>query len=200
MAESFLKSRPSTLILGDNIFYRHNIGSLLSSASKRAKGATIFGYHVKSPHAYGIVEFDSNKKVLNIEEKPENPKSSFAITGLYFYDDKAVEYAKALSPSKRGELEITDLNQIYLEEDSLYLELMGRGYAWLDTGTHESLLEANQFVQTIEHRQGLKIACLEEIAFRKGWIGSISIEQSAYEMSGSDYGKYLKSLIKRRFV
>ena len=160
------------------------------------EGATIFAYHVNDPERYGVVEFDNNFKALNLEEKPINAKSNFAITGLYFYDEKVVEYSKKIQPSNRGELEITDLNQMYLEDKSLRVEIMGRGYAWLDTGTHESLLEAQQFIQTIEHRQGLKISCPEEIAFHKGWITLNDLHELAKPMSKNSYGKYLMRIIK----
>ena len=169
---------------------------LLQSTNMREDGASIFGYHVKDPERYGIVEFDQQGHVISLEEKPEKPKSNYAVTGLYFYDSKAVEYAKQIKPSYRGELEITDLNRMYLEEQTLSVELMGRGYAWLDTGTHESLLEANQFIQTIEHRQGLKISCPEEIAFQSGWISAEQLLDLAQPMAKNNYGKYLMQLLK----
>ena len=197
IGESFIGENPSALILGDNIFYSHSINQILNSANNRQDGATIFGYYVRDPERYGIVKFNKEKKVINIEEKPEKPKSNYAITGLYFYDSKVVDYAKKLKPSKRGEYEITDLNNFYLKENKLFLEVMGRGYTWLDTGTHESLLEANQFVQAIEHRQGLKIACLEEIALKKGWIGADEVKKLAIQKKASQYGQYLMSLVKQ---
>ncbi len=196
IGESFIGENPSALILGDNIFYSHSINQILDSANNRQEGATIFGYHVRDPERYGIVEFNKEGKVFGIEEKPKQPKSNYAITGLYFYDSKVVEYAKGLKPSKRGEYEITDLNKCYLKEKNLFLEVMGRGYTWLDTGTHESLLEANQFVQAIEHRQGLKIACLEEIALKKGWISADEVKKLAFQKKASHYGQYLMGLVE----
>ncbi len=195
LGESFIGDNLSTLILGDNIFYGHNFESLLSSANSRFDGATIFGYHVNDPERYGIAELDNNK-ILKISEKPKKPKSNFAITGLYFYDSEVVKYAKDLKPSVRGELEITDLNQVYLDKNKLFIEMMGRGYAWLDTGTHESLLEAGQFISTVENRQGLKIACPEEIAYRKKWISSKDLEELAKPLISSSYGEYLMKIIK----
>jgi glucose-1-phosphate thymidylyltransferase len=196
IAESFLDKAPSVLVLGDNIFHGHSFESKLTSVNKRTEGATIFVYHVNNPEQYGVVDFDERNRVIDIEEKPTNPKSNFAVTGLYFYDNKAVEYAKKIKPSLRGELEITDLNRIYLEEQNLSVEVMGRGYAWLDTGTHESLLEAQQFIQTIEHRQGLKISCPEEIAFHKEWITLQQLEKLALPMIKNGYGQYLLRIIK----
>ena len=187
IGEKFLDGSPSALVLGDNIFYGHSLASLLESADKDEIGASVFAYHVKDPERYGVVEFNKKYQAQSIEEKPKNPKSSYAVTGLYFYDNKATEYAKTIKPSSRGELEITDLNKIYLERGQLSVEIMARGYAWLDTGTHESLLEANQFVQTIEHRQGLKIACIEEIAWRKGWISSQEFQKVARKLLPSSY-------------
>ena len=198
IGEEFLAGLPSILILGDNIFYGHTLPKLLHAANQRASGATIFTYHIKDPERYGVVEFNQDGKVISLEEKPEQPKSNHVITGLYFYDNKAVEYAKQIKPSLRGELEITDLNRMYLQKQSLYVEQMGRGYAWLDTGTHESLLEANQFVQTIENRQGLLIACLEEIAFIKGWISDEQLELLAIHMIKSSYGQYLMKLLGKK--
>ena len=174
IGETFIGDNATALILGDNIFYGHDINSLLHSASEREQGATIFVYHVKDPERYGVAEFDQNNQVKSLEEKPINPKSNFAVTGLYFYDNQAVELAKQLQPSKRGELEITDLNKKYLEGNQLYVERMDRGYAWLDTGTHDSLLEAGQFISTIENRQGLKVACPEEIAFKKNGLTNMT--------------------------
>lgn len=196
IGESFIGNSPSVLVLGDNIFYGNKLVNLLESANSREHGATIFAYHVQDPKRYGVAEFDSSGKVVSLEEKPESPKSNYAVTGLYFYDNNAITYAKQLNPSPRGELEITDLNRIYLEQGDLVAERMGRGYAWLDTGTHESLLEASQFVQTIEHRQGLKIACPEEIAFRKKWIDAGQIEKLAEPMLKNSYGKFLLQLLK----
>ncbi len=196
IGEKFLNGSPSALILGDNIFYGHSLNDNLKIACDRESGATVFAYHVNDPERYGIVEFNRDGKVLGLEEKPVKPKSNYAVTGLYFYDERAVEFAKRIKPSNRGELEITDLNLLYLEHDDLAVELLGRGYAWLDTGTHESLLEAHQFVQTLENRQGLKIACPEEIAYRARWIDSAQIESLALPMLKNGYGRYLTDLIK----
>jgi len=196
IGEKFLDGSPSTLILGDNIFYGSLLHQKLASAKLQKVGATIFVYHVQDPERYGVVTFDGASNVTSIEEKPNNPKSNYAVTGLYFYDEKAPEYAKQIKPSQRGELEITDLNKIYLEKGNLKLETMGRGYAWLDTGTHESLVEAHQFVQTIEHRQGLKIACLEEIAFNNKWITKDDIYNLAQPLLKNSYGKYLMQIMK----
>jgi glucose-1-phosphate thymidylyltransferase len=197
IGETFIGDNATALILGDNIFYGHDINSLLHSASEREQGATIFVYHVKDPERYGVAEFDQNNQVKSLEEKPINPKSNFAVTGLYFYDNQAVELAKQLQPSKRGELEITDLNKKYLEGNQLYVERMDRGYAWLDTGTHDSLLEAGQFISTIENRQGLKVACPEEIAFRKKWINEYDLESLARPLAKNQYGQYLLRLLAR---
>lgn len=196
IGESFIDNGPSVLVLGDNIFHGHSFENLLDSVSKRTEGATIFAYHVNDPSRYGVFEFDQKNQVIDFEEKPKKPKSNFAMTGLYFYDSNVVEYAKSIKPSFRGELEITDLNRIYLEQQNLSVEKLGRGYAWLDTGTHESLLEAQQFIQTIEHRQGLKIACPEEIAFRRKWITSQQLEKLAIPMIKNGYGQYLMKIIK----
>ncbi|HIN48111.1 MAG TPA: glucose-1-phosphate thymidylyltransferase [Deltaproteobacteria bacterium] len=196
IGESFLKNAPTALVLGDNIFYGHTFPELLGTANDRGEGATIFAYHVHDPERYGVVEFNQKGRVISIEEKPKIPKSNYAVTGLYFYDNNAVEYAKLINPSDRGELEITDLNRKYLEDDILSVELLGRGYAWLDTGTHESLLEAHQFIQTIEHRQGLKISCPEEIAFRKKWISASQLETLALPMAKNNYGQYLLRMLK----
>mgnify|MGYP001413569288 CR=1 FL=1 len=196
LGESFLNSSPSALILGDNIFYGHSLHKKLEIANSRNTGATIFGYHVHDPERYGVVEFNKDGKVTDIEEKPKSPKSQYAVTGLYFYDEHAPTYAKQIKPSSRGELEITDLNKIYLKKEQLSLEQMSRGYAWLDTGTHESLIEAHQFVQTIERRQGLKVSCPEEIAFRKGWIEEIELKELAKPMLKNNYGQYLLQVIK----
>ena len=197
IGETFIGDNATALILGDNIFYGHDINSLLHSASEREQGATIFVYHVKDPERYGVAEFDQNNQVKSLEEKPINPKSNFAVTGLYFYDNRASEFARELVPSKRGELEITDLNKKYLEGNQLYVERMDRGYAWLDTGTHDSLLEAGQFIATIENRQGLKVACPEEIAFRKKWINEYDLESLAKPLAKNHYGQYLLRLLAR---
>ena len=196
IAESFLGDSPSAMVLGDNIFYGHSLHELLASADQRESGATVFAYHVNDAKRYGVAEFDFDGKVLSIEEKPDKPKSNYAVTGLYFYDNNVIEYAKQIKPSKRGELEITDLNELYLKQGRLSVEKMGRGYAWLDTGTHESLIEAHQFVQTIEHRQGLKIACPEEVAYRYKWIDSQQLEKLAAPMEKNSYGQYLLRIIK----
>ncbi len=198
IGESFLNNSPSALVLGDNIFYGHNLPDLLNSANTRPEGATIFAYHVQDPERYGVVEFNRQNQAVSLEEKPKSPKSNYAVTGLYFYDKHATEYAKQIQPSGRGELEITDLNRKYLEQRNLSVELMGRGYAWLDTGTHESLLEAHQFIQTIEHRQGLKISCPEEIAFRKKWISAEQLESLAVPMAKNGYGLYLLRLVQEQ--
>ena len=199
IGESFIGNENSALVLGDNIFYGHDFHHLLLSAMQRTQGASVFAYHVHDPERYGVVEFAADGKVVNLEEKPEQPKSHYAVTGLYFYDAHVVDYAKSLRPSARNELEITDLNRIYLEHDALSVEIMGRGYAWLDTGTHESLLDAGQFVATIEHRQGLKIACPEEIALRQGWIDAAQLEQLALPLAKNGYGQYLLQVLKREF-
>jgi glucose-1-phosphate thymidylyltransferase len=197
LGEKFIGDDFPTLILGDNIFYGHDIDALLKSASQREKGATVFAYHVSDPERYGVAEFDGNNHVKSLEEKPQNPKSNFAVTGLYFYDNQAVEFAKSLKPSRRGELEITDLNKKYLDYAQLYVERMDRGYAWLDTGTHDSLLDASQFIATIENRQGLKVACPEEIAFRKKWITHSDLEKLAKPLIKNQYGKYLLKLLEQ---
>ena len=196
IGESFLGNAPVALVLGDNIFHGHSFENLLLSVNNRTEGATIFVYHVNNPERYGVANFDEKNRVIDIEEKPKNPKSNFAVTGLYFYDNKVVQFAKKIKPSLRGELEITDINRIYLEKQDLSVEVMGRGYAWLDTGTHESLLEAQQFIQTIEHRQGLKISCPEEIAFHKNWITLQQLEKLAIPMTKNGYGQYLIRIIK----
>ena len=196
IGEAFLDGAPSVLILGDNIFYGHSLDEKLASADQREDGATVFAYHVNDPERYGVAEFDKAGKVISLEEKPENPKSNYAVTGLYFYDKNAPDYARQIKPSDRGELEITDLNKLYLEKDQLSLERMSRGFAWLDAGTHESLVEAHQFVQTIEHRQELKIACPEEIAFRHNWIDQQQVEMLAQPMLKNGYGKYLLQVIR----
>lgn len=191
----FLSDAPAALVLGDNIFYGHSFHEILASANANEDGATIFAYHVHDPERYGIVEFDASGRVLSLEEKPAHPKSNFAVTGLYFYDHHVAEYAAHLQPSARGELEITDLNRCYLERGKLSVQRMGRGYAWLDTGTQESLVEASQFVRTIEHRQGLKIACPEEIAYRQRWIDARQMENLAAAMEKSSYGHYLRRIL-----
>ncbi len=191
----FVGSDPSALVLGDNLFYGHDFVASLTAATERTTGATIFGYHVSDPKAYGVVEFAPDGRVLSIEEKPAQPKSNYAVPGLYYYDSDVVALARDLKPSKRGELEITDLNRLYLEAGKLRVELLGRGTAWLDTGTHDSLLDAAQFVSVIENRQGLKIACLEEIAFRAGWINQGQLEAQIARLGKSNYGAYLKRLL-----
>lgn len=196
IGEDHIGSDQSVLILGDNIYYAAQFTQLLENAGKREKGATVFGYHVSNPSAYGVAEFDEDGKVIGVEEKPDNPKSNFAITGLYFYDDQVVDLAKNLKPSARGELEITDLNRLYLDQGQLHMEFLGRGSAWLDTGTHDHLMEASSFVQTIEKRQGLKIACPEEIAYQRGYISESQVEELAASLMKSGYGEYLLSLLK----
>ncbi|SET48515.1 Glucose-1-phosphate thymidylyltransferase [Nitrosomonas marina] len=204
LAEAFLIGEPyigndySALVLGDNIFYGHDLHHLLLNAMNRPSGASIFAYHVHDPERYGVVEFDMEGRAINLEEKPKNPKSNYAVTGLYFYDHQVIDFAKNIRPSRRGELEITDVNRIYLEQTELHVEMMGRGYAWLDTGTHESLLEASHFVATIEHRQGLKIACPEEIAYKHGWIDATQLETLAMRLAGNGYGRYLLQVLKRK--
>lgn len=198
IGESYLGNDYSALILGDNIFHGHDLHHLLDNAMNRPSGASIFAYHVLDPERYGVVEFDSQGRVVNLEEKPQSPKSNYAVTGLYFYDQRVIDFAKAIRPSHRNELEITDINRIYLEQASLHAEIMGRGYAWLDTGTHESLLEASHFVATIEHRQGLKIACPEEIAFKQQWIDAAQLEVLATSLAGNGYGKYLMQVLKHK--
>jgi len=197
IAEDFLDGSPSCLILGDNIFHGGGLSDVLNRATRRQQGATVFGYWVRDPERYGVVEFDEQQHVISIEEKPSSPRSNYAVTGLYFYDDRASGFARALKPSSRGELEITDLNRCYLADDSLSLERLGRGYAWLDTGTHESLQQAANFIETIETRQGLKIACPEEIAFMQGWIGEEQVMRLAEPLKKSGYGEYLLSLLSR---
>lgn len=194
LGEEFLGDDDACLILGDNIFYGQHFSEQLLRAANRSSGATVFGYYVNDPERFGVVEFDKNGKALSIEEKPAQPKSNYAVTGLYFYDNDVVEIAKNIKPSHRGELEITDVNNIYLEKQQLNVELLGRGFAWLDTGTHDSLLEASQFVQTIEHRQGLKVACLEEIAFNQGWINADQLLERANFFKKTGYGQYLLKL------
>lgn len=191
LGEDFLNTSPCALVLGDNIFYGHDFQHLLSSALNRHEGATVFAYHVHDPQRYGVVEFNAQGQAISLEEKPNKPKSSYAVTGLYFYDSQVIEMAKQLKPSARGELEITDLNRLYLEKGQLSVEIMGRGYAWLDTGTHESLLEAGQFIATLENRQGLKVACPEEIAYRHQWIDRGQLESLAKPLAKNGYGQYL---------
>jgi len=196
IGEEFLDGSPSCMVLGDNIFYGHGLTDTLRRADARETGATVFGYWVRDPERYGVAEFDPDGRVVGLEEKPDDPKSHYAVTGLYFYDGRAPEFAKTLTPSARGELEITDLNKRYLDAGELYLEKLGRGYAWLDTGTHDSLMQAATFVQTVEERQGLKIACPEEIAWRKGWIDDAELQRQAKELGKSGYGEYLGMLLK----
>jgi glucose-1-phosphate thymidylyltransferase len=198
IGEKFLGGERSALVLGDNIFYGHNLRAMLARASGRQKGATVFAYQVQDPQRYGVVEMDEKGKVLSLEEKPKEPKSNFAVTGLYFYDEHVVEMARQLRPSPRGELEITDLNRLYLERDALHVELMGRGFAWLDTGTHEALLDASLFVNSLEKRQGLKICCPEEIAFRMGKITREQLVELAEEIKNSSYGQYLLQIARAK--
>ena len=196
LGRSFIGGAPSSLVLGDNIFYGHDFQGLLRNATERARGASVFAYHVTDPERYGVVEFDAAKRALSIEEKPKTPKSNYAVTGLYFYDEQVCDIAAAIKPSARGELEITDVNAQYLRQDQLDVEIMGRGYAWLDTGTHDSMLEASQFIATLEKRQGLKVACPEEIAYRSGWIDAAQLESLARPMLKNGYGQYLQALLK----
>ena len=195
IGEDFIGSDPSALVLGDNIFYGHYLSELLNKAALRVTEATVFAYHVHDPERYGVIEFDGDGNVFSLEEKPSTPKSNYAVTGLYFYDKYVVDMAKDLRPSERGELEITDINRGYIEAGRLSVEVMGRGYAWLDTGTHNSLLEASQLISTLEQRQGLKVACLEEIAFHKRWISATQLEELAYPLLKSGYGAYLQQLL-----
>ena len=198
LGETFIGNDLSALVLGDNIFYGHDFNELLFNAMKRDDSATVFAYHVNDPERYGVAEFNKNNKVLSLEEKPKNPKSKYAVTGLYFYDNNVVSMAKSLKPSARGELEITDLNRLYLEKDKLNVEIMGRGYAWLDTGTHDSLLEASQFIATLEKRQGLKVSCPEEISYRRGWISASQLEKLAVPLLKNTYGQYLQRILKEK--
>ena len=195
LGEDFIGDDPSALILGDNIFYGHDLQELIQSADQRENGATVFAYHVHDPERYGVAEFNDNNQVISLEEKPAQPKSNYAVTGLYFYDEQVVELAKSIKPSPRGELEITDLNKLYLAQKILSVEIMGRGYAWLDTGTHDSLLDAGQFISTIENRQGLKVACPEEIAYRQGWISAFQLENLAKPLLKNQYGQYLMKVL-----
>jgi glucose-1-phosphate thymidylyltransferase len=194
IGEEFIGDDNVALVLGDNIFYGHGFTKLLENAASRKTGATVFGYNVKDPERFGVVEFNQEGKAISIEEKPMKPKSSYAVTGLYFYDNRVVDIAKQIKPSERGELEITDINRVYLELDDLHVELLGRGFAWLDTGTHESLLEASTFIETVERRQSLKVACLEEIAFRKGYITKEQLLELAKPLSKNEYGQYINRL------
>ena len=198
LGEEFIGDDNSCLILGDNIYYGYKFSSVLERAALQKEGATVFGYYVNDPERYGVVEFDENRNVIGLEEKPKEPKSNYAVTGLYFYDNTVVEKAKKIKPSARGELEITDLNKLYLEEGKLRTELLGRGMAWLDTGTHESLIQASNFIASIEQRQGLKVACIEEIAFHKGWINETQLEKLAKPLSKNQYGQYLLKLIEQK--
>lgn len=200
IGRNFIGRNSSALVLGDNIFYGHDLHLQLQHAMERQEGATVFAYHVQDPERYGVVAFDANHRVSSLEEKPAQPKSNYAVTGLYFYDNQVVDIARGLKPSTRGELEITDVNLTYLEHNQLNVEIMGRGYAWLDTGTHESLIEASNFIETIEHRQGLKVACPEEIAFRQGFINSEQLEKLAQPLGKNGYGQYLKRLLEERVV
>lgn len=195
IGEDFIGNDLSALVLGDNIYHGHDFNELLKSAMLRQDGASVFAYHVTDPERYGVVEFDTEGKAISLEEKPLQPKSNYAVTGLYFYDQDVVEMAKSIKPSPRGELEITDLNRLYMEKGKLSVEIMGRGYAWLDTGTHDSLLQASHFIATLEHRQGLKVACPEEIAFRQKWIDAEQLEKLAVPLSKNGYGQYLKRLL-----
>ncbi|MDD2134851.1 glucose-1-phosphate thymidylyltransferase RfbA [Pseudomonas kurunegalensis] len=198
IGEDFIGNDLSALVLGDNIYYGHDFQQLLRNAMGRDEGASVFAYHVHDPERYGVVEFDGKGKAISLEEKPAKPKSSYAVTGLYFYDKDVVEIAKGIKPSARGELEITDLNRVYLEQNRLSVEIMGRGYAWLDTGTHDSLLEASGYIATIERRQGLKVACPEEVAYRQGWIGAEQLLKLAEPLAKNGYGQYLKRLVGDR--
>ena len=200
IGREFIGKDPSALVLGDNVFYGHDFPIQLESAAKRKEGATVFAYHVRDPERYGVVEFNSKGTAISLEEKPLQPKSNYAVTGLYFYDNAVLDIAKDLKPSPRGELEITDVNRIYLKQGKLSVEMMGRGFAWLDTGTHESLLEASHFIQTIEHRQGLKIACPEEIAYRQGFIDAAQLAKLAAPLIKSGYGEYLMQVLKEQIL
>ncbi len=196
LGRQFVGGAPSALVLGDNIFYGHDFAQLLGRANQRTDGATVFAYHVHDPERYGVVEFDTHRRALSIEEKPKAPKSNYAVTGLYFYDEQVCDIAASIQPSARGELEITEVNSRYLQQGALDVEIMGRGYAWLDTGTHDSLLDASQFIATLEKRQGLKVACPEEIAYRAGWIGAADLERLAQPMLKNGYGQYLMQVLR----
>jgi glucose-1-phosphate thymidylyltransferase len=198
LGRTFVGGGPSALVLGDNIFYGHDLAQQLARADERSTGSTVFAYHVHDPERYGVVEFDAQRRALSIEEKPKAPKSNYAVTGLYFYDEQVCDIAAAIKPSARGELEITEVNAQYLRQGQLNVEIMGRGYAWLDTGTHDSLMEAGQFIATLEKRQGLKVACPEEIAYRAGWIGAAELEQLAAPMLKNSYGQYLMQLLREK--
>ena len=200
IGKDFLDGAPSALVLGDNIFYGHDFEPLLKESTERKSGATIFGYHVDNPGAYGVAEFDKNGQVVSLEEKPKVPKSNYAVTGLYFYDEQVCDIAAEIKPSARGELEITDVNSTYLEQNQLHMAMMGRGFAWLDTGTHDNLLAASQYVQTIEKRQGLKVCCPEEIAYRKNYITSEQLEEQAEALKKSGYGEYLFKVLRERVL
>jgi glucose-1-phosphate thymidylyltransferase len=196
LGKEFINGAPSALVLGDNIFYGHDFAALLNRANSQTSGASVFAYHVHDPERYGVVAFDENKRALSIEEKPKAPKSNYAVTGLYFYDEQVCDIAASIQPSARGELEITDVNATYLQQGQLSVEIMGRGYAWLDTGTHDSLMEAGQFIATLEKRQGLKVSCPEEIAYRAGWISAEQLEKLAQPMLKNGYGQYLMRVLK----
>jgi len=198
IGRNFVGNGDSALVLGDNIFYGHEFANDLAAAGAQTEGATVFAYHVHDPERYGVVEFDGKGRAVSLEEKPKQPKSNYAVTGLYFYDNQVLDMARELKPSPRGELEITDINRLYLERDQLNVQVMGRGHAWLDTGTHESLLDASQFIATIEKRQGLKVACPEEIAYRKGWVDAVQLEKLAQPMLKNPYGQYLAGLLKEQ--
>jgi glucose-1-phosphate thymidylyltransferase len=200
LGDTFIGNDLSALVLGDNIFYGHDFNELLGNAMTRDDGATVFAYHVHDPERYGVAEFDKSNKVLSLEEKPLKPKSNYAVTGLYFYDKNVVTMAKSLKPSSRGELEITDLNRLYLDQQKLNVEIMGRGFAWLDTGTHDSLLEASHFIATLENRQGLKVSCPEEIAYRSGWIDANQLEKLAAPLSKNGYGHYLQRVLQEKIL
>jgi len=196
LGKNFIGNDPSALVLGDNIFYGHELVDQLDSANDRVSGATVFAYHVNDPERYGVVEFDRDYKALSIEEKPVNPRSNYAVTGLYFYDNQVCDIAASIKPSARGELEITDVNRVYLDKNELSVEIMGRGFAWLDTGTHDSLLDAAGFIATLQKRQGLMVACPEEIAYRQGWIGADEVQRVAAQLSKNSYGQYLAKILK----
>ena len=195
LGKNFINHHPSALVLGDNIFYGHELVANLESADERGSGATVFAYHVTDPERYGVVEFDKNHQAISIEEKPLQPRSNYAVTGLYFYDNQVCDIASSIQPSARGELEITDVNRVYLEKDQLSVEIMGRGFAWLDTGTHDSLLDAAGFIATLQKRQGLMVACPEEIAYRQGWIGAEQVQKVASQLSKNSYGQYLSRIL-----